>query len=95
MIPSSEGSRTAVRAALLRALHAENDEPRIFNDYLAGRLITRDGRTDFENLVVTALGEIRPEIDVSNLAPASCMREGLRAATEGDEAGHRCEVVAV
>jgi len=81
MALSSAGSRTAVRVALLRALHAENDEPRIFNDCLAGKLITLDERTDFERIVIAALGEFRPEIDVSNLAPASCMREGLRAAT--------------
>jgi len=81
MTLSTGGSRTAVRVALLRALHAENDEPRIFNDYLAGKLITPEERTDFESVVIAALGEFRPEIDASNLAPASCMREGLHAAT--------------
>src|SRR5258708_35763424 len=81
MTLSTGGSRTAVRVALLRALHAENDEPRIFNDYLAGKLITPQERADFENLVIAALGEFRPEIEVSNLASASRMREGLRAAT--------------
>jgi methyltransferase (TIGR00027 family) len=81
MTPNTGGSRTAVRVALLRALHAENDEPRIFNDYLAGKLITPEERADFENMVITALGEFRPEIDISNRVPASCMREGLRATT--------------
>ena len=81
MALSSEGSKTAVRVALLRAFHAENDEPKIFNDYLAGKLITPNERAEFEDMVIAALGEIRPEIDVSSLVPASRTREGLRAAT--------------
>ncbi len=81
MTLSTGGSRTAVRVALLRALHAENDEPRIFNDYLAGKLVTSEERADFESIVIATLGEFCPEIDVSNLTPASCMRRGLRAAT--------------
>ncbi len=81
MTLSKGGSRTAVRVALLRALHAENDEPRVFNDYLAGKLVSPEERADFENVVIAALGEFRPEIDVSNLAQASCMREGVRATT--------------
>src|SRR5712691_3610534 len=81
MTLSTGGSRTAVRVALLRALHVENDEPRIFNDYLAGKLITLEERADFESIVIGAMGEFCPEIDVSNLTPASCMRKGLRAAT--------------
>ncbi len=81
MALSSEGSKTAVRVALLRAFHAENDEPKIFNDYLAAKLITPNERAEFENVVIAALGEIRPEIDVSSLSPVSCTREGLRATT--------------
>jgi methyltransferase (TIGR00027 family) len=52
MALSTEGSRTAVQVALLRARHAENDEPKVFNDYLAGKLFTPGERADFEGMAV-------------------------------------------
>jgi methyltransferase (TIGR00027 family) len=77
-------SRTAVNAALLRALHAEDGEPTIFNDYLAGRLVTPQERADFEDIVVASLEQIRPETGISGLAPVSRLRAGLRATTTQD-----------
>lgn len=78
MAPDSGGSRSAVRAALLRALHAESDEPRVFDDYLAAKLVTAAERADFERVV---LGALSPGVDVPASPPALLMREALQAVT--------------
>jgi methyltransferase (TIGR00027 family) len=78
MTLSAQGS-TAVMGALRRTHHAEYDEPKIFDDYLAAKLITTDDRTFLERLCATALLELRPDIDVSNVNPRSQVREGLHA----------------
>ncbi len=70
---------TAVLVALCRAHHAAHDDPKIFDDYLAGRLITPDERAFIEPLYTAALPELRPDIDVTKLDYASQVREGLHA----------------
>jgi methyltransferase (TIGR00027 family) len=84
MRQSAGASRTAVNVALLRALHAEDDEPKIFNDYLAGKLVTPEERADFESTVIASLELFRSETDISSLAPVSRLRESLRATTTQD-----------
>ncbi len=84
MKQSAGASRTAVNVALLRALHAEDGEPKIFNDYLAGKLVTPEERADFESIVVASLELFRSETDISSLTPVSRLRQSLNATTTQD-----------
>ncbi len=84
MKQSAGASRTAVNVALLRALHAEDGEPKIFNDYLAGKLVTPEERADFESIVVASLELFRSEADISSLTPVSRLRHSLNATTTQD-----------
>jgi methyltransferase (TIGR00027 family) len=77
-------SRTAVNVALLRALHAEDDEPRIFDDYLAASLVTPEERADFESMVIGGLELSGSERNISAPDRASRMRQGLRTSTTQD-----------
>jgi methyltransferase (TIGR00027 family) len=81
---SAAASRTAVNVALLRALHAEDDGPKIFNDYLAANLVTPEERALFESIVIGSFEQFRSEANASGLARVSRMREGLRASTTQD-----------
>jgi methyltransferase (TIGR00027 family) len=80
----ARASRTAVNVALLRALHAEDDEPKIFNDYLAASLVTPEERADFESAVIAGLEQFRCETNPLSPAPVSRLREGLRMTTTQD-----------
>jgi methyltransferase (TIGR00027 family) len=84
MTQGTGASRTAVNVALLRALHAEDDEPRIFDDYLAASLVTPEERADFERMVIGGLELLGPEGKISGPGRVSRMRRGLRASTTQD-----------
>jgi methyltransferase (TIGR00027 family) len=84
MAQSTGASRTAVNVALLRALHTEDDEPRIFDDYLAAKLVTLEERADFESMVIGGLEPSGSEGNTSGLDRISRMRQGLRASTTQD-----------
>lgn len=77
-------SRTAVNVAVLRALHAEDDEPKIFDDYLAASLVTAEERADFESAVIAGLEQFRSEANPLGPAPVSRLQEGLRMTTTQD-----------
>jgi len=79
MKQDASASRTAVNVAILRALHAEDNEPRIFDDYLAARLVTPEERDDFERMVVAGLERLRAGTAGSD--PPHRLREGLRHTT--------------
>lgn len=66
---------TAVGVANLRAHHSKYDEPRIFDDTLATRLIAPAEREFFDRRNLDALRKLRPDIDVETLDPASRVRE--------------------
>ncbi len=55
-------SWTARGAAYLRAYHYAHDTPRVFEDFLAGTLITAEEREILENSWLTSLARLRPEL---------------------------------
>jgi len=63
----------------MRAHHAENDESKIFDDHLAGRLITRAERVFWETRLATILEASRPGEDLSRLDHRARVSEALRA----------------
>jgi methyltransferase (TIGR00027 family) len=81
---SAGASRTAVNVALLRALHAEDNEPKIFDDYLAASLVTPEERADFESMVIGGLELFGSERNISGPGRVFRLRQGLRASTTQD-----------
>ncbi len=51
MMKVNKASRMASIAAYLRAYHAAHDDPKIFDDFLAGHLLTEKERTNFEGML--------------------------------------------
>lgn len=68
---------TAVVMAFLRAHHARHGDPKIFDDFLAGRLITADEAAAIERRAIDALRRLRPEVDQRRIDHASLLREAL------------------
>lgn len=53
--------RTALMSAYLRAHHAVYTTPKIFNDFMAPRLLTEEDLAAFDNVMETALPKIDPK----------------------------------
>lgn len=50
-----QASRTALFSAYLRGYHNENVNPKIFNDFLANKLLTAEERNSFDKFVLSGL----------------------------------------
>jgi methyltransferase (TIGR00027 family) len=63
-------SRTALVTAYIRAYHHEHDEPKVFDDFLAPRLITMAGRQPNQFLLIDSLQLAEPELANAYFDPA-------------------------
>jgi len=57
-------SRTALMAALIRAIHAKHHSPKIFEDPFAAQLLNDDDREFCESVMLNALEEHAPSVDI-------------------------------
>ena len=57
-------SRTALMAALIRAIHAKHHSPKIFEDPFAAQLLNDDDREFCESVMFNALKEHAPSVDI-------------------------------
>jgi methyltransferase (TIGR00027 family) len=58
---ANQVSKTAMGTAFMRAYHAEHDHPKIFDDFLAHRMITREEYRESEERHLKALQKFDPE----------------------------------
>jgi methyltransferase (TIGR00027 family) len=72
-------SWTAVMAAAIRAYHAAEPGPRIFEDTLADLLLTRDERQTYERVVSESLRRLDPALADKYSDPTGIMYHGMRA----------------
>lgn len=66
-------SRTAMLAAYLRAYHAMHDTPKIFDDFLANRMLTEEERAFLEQFMMRSLQSINPAIVASTPNQATAL----------------------
>ena len=66
-------SKTALVTAYIRAYHAAHDEPKIFDDFLAHRLITVAGRRTFQFRLIDPLQSTEPDLVNSYFDPTSAL----------------------
>jgi methyltransferase (TIGR00027 family) len=62
MVDADRASWTARHAAYVRAYHYAHDSPRVFEDFLAGTLITSAERTTIEENWLASLARLSPEL---------------------------------
>jgi methyltransferase (TIGR00027 family) len=61
-VDPDRASWTARHAAYVRAYHYAHDSPKVFEDFLAGRLITPAEQTTMEENWLACLARLRPEV---------------------------------
>lgn len=66
-------SKTALVTAYIRAYHHEHDEPKIFDDFLAHRLITMAGSQPFQFRLIDSLQSAEPELVKAYFDPAAAL----------------------
>lgn len=75
----NRASRTAMMTAYSRGYHAAHDHPRIFDDFLAYRLLTEDERTSVETQLMTSLRTFNPASAASFPDHAAAMEWMMQA----------------
>lgn len=61
----NQASRTALFSAYLRGYHSEHVNPKIFNDFLANKLLTSAERNSFDKFVLSGLTAYDPKLAAS------------------------------
>lgn len=69
----SQIKRTALMSAYLRGHHAVNSSQKIFDDFLAPRLLTREEQAAFDQGMVMGLSAMNPEKAALLTAPAEAI----------------------
>ena len=60
-----QASRTALLSAYLRGYHSEHVNPKVFNDFLANKLLTSEERDLFDKFVLSGLMAYDPKLAAS------------------------------
>lgn len=69
----NQASRTALFSAYLRGYHSENVDPKIFNDFLANKLLTSEERDTFDKFLLSGLMAYEPKLAASFPDQASAL----------------------
>lgn len=75
----NKASVTALLASFIRAYHYAHDDPPIFADDVADRLLTASERESFQRLIAGALEELDPRLAAACQDLADRIREAMRA----------------
>lgn len=70
---ANQASRTALYSAYFRGYHSEHVNPKIFNDYLANKLLTLEERNLFDKLGLSGLTVYDPKLAASFPDDASAL----------------------
>ncbi len=77
----NRASITALVTAYCRAYHAAHDTPKIFDDFLAGKMFTEDEHAFFNQSLEGLLNIINPSLAATDPDPASALAHVMQAHT--------------
>ncbi len=78
-----EGSRTAFITAFIRAFHSANENPKVFDDWIAAKLLTREEYAFFEEMYYRRTLKNTAEAFASPPQRRSLIMAAMRAGTAG------------